>query len=136
MFSCVPECSKQLPRWKLVANWRDLGHRIDAKISPKAVSEKVQTTVSENRYIYPKIDFSDGHFIASSVNRKQCAGVIFGTPGAVYLCYSLAALSCHACFTFSCLCSGLPTLHSDSSPPLAFTCFMISIFVKYLNALI
>ena len=32
--------------------------------------------------------------------------------------------------------SGSPTLHSDSSPPLAFTCFTTSIFVKYLNALI
>ena len=27
---------------------------------------------------------------------------------------------------FSCLSSGVPTLHTDSSPPLAFTCFTIS----------
>ena len=33
-----------------------LGHCIDAKIFPKAPLEKAQTTVSENRYIYPKID--------------------------------------------------------------------------------
>ena len=33
-----------------------LGHRIDAKISPKAASEKAQTTVSENRCTSPKID--------------------------------------------------------------------------------
>ena len=33
-----------------------LGHRIDAKISPKAASEKAQTTVSENTYTYPNID--------------------------------------------------------------------------------
>ena len=33
--------------------------------------------------------FSDGHFTASSANRKQCAGVIFGTPGTTYLSYSL-----------------------------------------------
>ena len=33
--------------------------------------------------------FSDGHFIASSANRKQCAGVIFGTPGTTYFSYSL-----------------------------------------------
>ena len=33
-----------------------LGHRIDAEISPKAVSEKAQTTVSDNRYTSPKID--------------------------------------------------------------------------------
>ena len=33
-----------------------LGHRIDAKISPKVPSEKAQTTMSENRYTFPKID--------------------------------------------------------------------------------
>ena len=38
-------------------NRRGLGYRIDANWSPKAVSEKAQTTVSENRYISPRIDF-------------------------------------------------------------------------------
>ena len=33
-----------------------LGHRIDAKISPKPASEKAQTTVSENTYTFPNID--------------------------------------------------------------------------------
>ena len=33
-----------------------LGHRIDAKISPKAASEKAQITVSENTYTFPNID--------------------------------------------------------------------------------
>ena len=33
-----------------------LEHRIDAKISPKAASEKARTTVSENTYIFPNID--------------------------------------------------------------------------------
>ena len=33
-----------------------MGHRIDAEISPKAASEKAQTTVSENRFTSPKID--------------------------------------------------------------------------------
>ena len=33
-----------------------LGHHIDARISPKAASEKAQTTVSENRYTSPNID--------------------------------------------------------------------------------
>ena len=43
------------------------------------------------RYTSPKIDvFLNGHFNASSTNRRQCAGVIFGTPGTAYLCYSLA----------------------------------------------
>ena len=36
--------------------WEVLGHRIDAKISPKAPSEKAQTTVSENTYTFAKID--------------------------------------------------------------------------------
>ena len=68
-----------------------LGHRIDAIISPKAASEKVWTTVSGNRYTYPKIDvFSDGHFNAYSDNGRQCVGIIFGTPGTACLRYSLA----------------------------------------------
>ena len=33
-----------------------LGHRINAKIFPKAPSEKAQTTVSENTYTFPNID--------------------------------------------------------------------------------
>jgi len=40
----------------ILQNGEVLGHRIDAKISPKAASEKAQTTVSENRYTSPKID--------------------------------------------------------------------------------
>ena len=56
MFSCAPECSKQLPLWKYIANWGVLWHHIDAEISPKAASEKAQTTVSESRYTSPKID--------------------------------------------------------------------------------
>ena len=36
---------------------------------------------------------SDSHFIAFSVNRKQCAGVIFGSPGTVCVHYCLAILS-------------------------------------------
>ena len=48
---------------------------------------------------------------------------------------STSTNQCHAS-TCSLPRSGSPTLHSDSSPPLAYTCFMMSIFVKYLNALI
>ena len=43
MFSCALECSKQLPLRKCIINWGGGGvlrHRIDAKISPKAASEK------------------------------------------------------------------------------------------------
>ena len=36
-----------------------------------------------------RLMFPDGHFNASSANRRQCASIIFGTPGTVYLCYSL-----------------------------------------------
>ena len=52
------------------------GHCIDAKISLKAASEKVQTTVSENRYVYPRIDFSDGHFITYRVNNVQASFLV------------------------------------------------------------
>ena len=31
-------------------------------------------------------------FRQNPLNRKQCTGVIFGTPGTAYLCYSLAVL--------------------------------------------
>ena len=50
-----------------------LGHRIDAEIYPKAASEKAQTTVSENRYVYPRINFFGRLFIDSSINRKNNA---------------------------------------------------------------
>ena len=42
---------------KLIANWRGLWHGINAKIFPKAASEKAQAMMSENRYIYLSIDF-------------------------------------------------------------------------------
>ena len=53
MFSCISQCSKQLP---LLQIGQILGHHINAKISPKAASEKTQTTVSENRYTSPNIN--------------------------------------------------------------------------------
>ena len=37
-----------------------MGHRIDAIISLKDDSEEAQTVVSENRYIYSRIDFVGG----------------------------------------------------------------------------
>ena len=37
---------------KLIANWRGFGHGINAKIFPKAGSEKAQIMMSENRYIF------------------------------------------------------------------------------------
>ena len=83
IISRISEYSKQLPRWKLIANWWGLGpYCIDAMISPKAALKKAQTTVSENIYIYLKIDFFFGvilSLLASTGNRKQCADIIFGT---------------------------------------------------------
>jgi len=87
-----PQVLKAAIVMKLIANWRGLGHGINAKIFPKVGSEKAQTMMSENRYIYLSIDFFQtiDHFNASSVNRKQCAGIIFGAPSITYLRYCLA----------------------------------------------
>ena len=42
----------------------------------------------------------DDHFIVSSMIRKQCAGVIFSTPGTVYLCcHHMVSLSFYAIFS-------------------------------------
>ena len=49
-------------------------HCVNAEISSVAASGKAQTRVSEHRWIY-----LDGHFIASSITRNQCPGVIFST---------------------------------------------------------
>ena len=86
MFSCAPECSKQLYCYEIYCKLAGvMGRRINAEISPKAASEKAQT-VSGNRYTSPKIDVFERPFY------QQCMGVIFGTPGTTYLCYSLAVL--------------------------------------------
>ena len=50
-----------------------LGHCIDAKISPKAVSEKAQTTVSENRYTFPKIDVFRTAILAPTGNNARAS---------------------------------------------------------------
>ena len=59
-----------------------------AAISSKAASEKAQTMLSDNRYTYLRTDFFQT--IITSVNRKQCVGIIFGTPGTGNSRYSLA----------------------------------------------
>ena len=61
-----------------------MGHCIDAKILPNE-PEKPQTTMFENRYFYPRVDSSYGHF---SMNRKQHADFTSGIPDDVYLCLS------------------------------------------------
>ena len=55
--SAAPLSVQSSYRYENILRIREvLGHRIDAEISPKAPSEKAQTTVSENRYTFPKID--------------------------------------------------------------------------------
>ena len=60
-----------------------LGHRIDAKISPKAPSEKAQTTVSENRYTFLKIDVfqtASLSLLAPTGNNKQASFLVHQVP--------------------------------------------------------
>jgi len=62
-----------------------LGHRIDAKISPKAASEKPQTTVSENRYTSLKIDVFQTvilTLVAPTGNNAQASFLVHQVPHA------------------------------------------------------
>ena len=56
MFSCAPRVQSGYRYENILQIGQVLGYHIDAKISPKAASEKAQTTVSENRYTSPNID--------------------------------------------------------------------------------
>ena len=57
MFSCAPECSKRIYCYENILQIGEvLWHHVNAKISPKAASEKVPSTVSENRYTSLNID--------------------------------------------------------------------------------
>ena len=56
-----------------------LGHRIDAKIFPKAPSEKAHTTVSENTYTFPKIDVfrtAISSLLAPTGNNEQASFLV------------------------------------------------------------
>ena len=72
-----------------------LGHRIDAKISPKAASEKAQTTVSENTYTFPNIDvFRTAilSLLAPTGNNARASFLVHQVPrtsATTYLSYSL-----------------------------------------------
>ena len=70
-----------------------LGHHIDAKTSPKAASEKTQTTVSENRYTSPNIDVfwtTILTLIAPTGDNARASFLVH--QGTAYLLYSLAVL--------------------------------------------
>ena len=77
-----------------------LGHRVNAEISPKAALEKAQTTLSENRYISPKIDvFRTAvlSLLASTGNNAQTSFLVRQVPrtfGTVLQC-------CQICMKFS-----------------------------------
>ena len=91
MFSCALECSKQLPLWKYIVNLGGggviLGHCIDTQ---KELQGRHKQRCLKIDTLLVDWCFSDGHFNASNANRRQCAGVIFATPGTTYLLYSLA----------------------------------------------
>ena len=57
MYLVYQKCVQSSYRYENILQIREvLGNHIDAKIFPKAASEKAQTTVSENRYTSPKIN--------------------------------------------------------------------------------
>ena len=58
------------------------GHRIDAKISPKAASEKAQTTVSENTYTFPNIDVFRTAILSPQLQSRGIAGCLRSFPSA------------------------------------------------------
>ena len=60
-----------------------MGHRIDAKIFPKAPSEKAQTTVSENTYTFPKIDVfrtAISSLLAPTGNNERASFLVHQVP--------------------------------------------------------
>ena len=60
-----------------------MGHRIDAKIFPKAPSEKAQTTVSENTCTFPKIDvfrMAISSLLAPTGNNERASFLVHQVP--------------------------------------------------------
>ena len=86
----VPQTIWQLRPYENISRIREvLGHLINAKIFLKAPSEKAQTTVSVNRYTFPKIDVLQTAIL--SLLQETTSGRHFWyTPGTAYLCYSPA----------------------------------------------
>ena len=71
-------------RYKNILRIREvLGHCIDAKIFPKAPSEKAQTTVSENTYTFPKIDVfrtAISSLLAPTGNNERASFLVHQVP--------------------------------------------------------
>ena len=102
MFNCTPECSKLLQQ-KLIANCgQGPEHQTYqcshlSKSSLKEGIDRQQSLKVIQRFLFL---FFDSHFVTSSINRKQCVGVIFGAVGTTYLHYSLVvSLSVYAFYS-------------------------------------
>ena len=90
MFSCTLECSKQLPLRKCIMNWGGCGIISMLKSLQIQLQRRHKQQCLKIDTLLWRLMFPDGHFNASSANRRQYAGAIFGTPGTAYLCYSFA----------------------------------------------
>ena len=90
MFSCVLECSKQLLLGKCIINWGGWGIISMLKYLQKQLQRQHKQQCLKIDTLLRRLMFPDGYFNASSANRRQCAGISFGTPGTAYLCYSFA----------------------------------------------
>ena len=89
--SAAPQSAQSSYHYK---NLLQIGGTWGIVLMLKSLQKQLQR---KHKQRYLKIDtllrrlmFLDSHFNASSTNRNQCAGVIFGTPGTAYLHYSLA----------------------------------------------
>ena len=82
--SALPLSVRNSYRYENILRNREvLGHRIDAKIFPKAPSEKAQTTVSENTYTFPKIDvyrMAISSLLAPTGNNEQASFLVHQVP--------------------------------------------------------
>ena len=76
-----------------------LGHRIDAKISPKAASEKAQTTVSENTYNVDVFRTAILSLLAPTGNNARASFLVHQVP-----CTSATVLWYRRMFTQFSLC--------------------------------
>ena len=78
-----------------------LGYHADAEMFPKAASERAQTMMSENRYIYPRIDFLGQSPLVSTGNNVRTTFLVHqvsNTSTTVLwfsLCVSMSDYTCH-----------------------------------------
>ena len=83
-----------------------LGHHINAEISPKAASEKAQTTLSENRYTSLKIDvfrMAILLLLVSTGNNAQTSFLVQQAPLPSVQSCNIAKFVCSFPSMFECL---------------------------------